>query len=84
VTRATRDGGDFVVNGSRSVRQARISALDHMARTDRRAQAPRHLYFLLDMKTPGIQVQPLRNMADDAGSARSSSTACACQREPGR
>jgi alkylation response protein AidB-like acyl-CoA dehydrogenase len=69
-TRAVRDGDDYVVNGSKIWTSGAQSAhwMILMARTD--PDAPKHRgisYFLLDMKTPGIQVQPLRNMAGDAG-----------------
>jgi alkylation response protein AidB-like acyl-CoA dehydrogenase len=70
ITRAQRDGDDYVVNGQKIWTSGAQSAhwMILMARTD--ADAPKHRgisYFLLDMKTPGIQVQPLRNMAGDAG-----------------
>jgi alkylation response protein AidB-like acyl-CoA dehydrogenase len=65
-TRAVRDGDDYIVNG-----QKIWTSLAHMAkhmilltRTD--ADAPKHkgiTYFILDMKSPGITVQPLINMA---------------------
>ena len=69
-TRATKDGDDYVVNGSKIWTSGAQSAhwMILMTRTD--PDAPKHRgisYFLLDMKTPGIQVQPLRNMAGDAG-----------------
>ncbi len=69
-TRAQRDGDDYVVNGQKIWTSGAQSAhwMILMARTD--PDAPKHRgisYFLLDMKTPGIQVQPLRNMAGDAG-----------------
>src|SRR5581483_8709277 len=69
-TRATRDGDDYVVNGQKIWTSGAQSAhwMILMARTD--PDAPKHRgisYFLVDMKTPGIQVQPLRNMAGDAG-----------------
>ncbi len=69
-TRAQRDGDDYVVNGQKIWTSGAQSAhwMILMARTD--VDAPKHRgisYFLLDMKTPGIQVQPLRNIAGDAG-----------------
>jgi alkylation response protein AidB-like acyl-CoA dehydrogenase len=69
-TRATRDGDDYVVNGQKIWTSGAQTAhwMILMARTD--PDAPKHRgisYFLLDMKTPGIKVQPLRNMAGDAG-----------------
>jgi len=67
-TRAIRDGDDYVVNGSKIW----TSGAHHsqwmilLARTD--PNAPKHKgisYFLVDMKTPGITMQPLVNMLDD-------------------
>jgi alkylation response protein AidB-like acyl-CoA dehydrogenase len=64
-TRATHDGDDFVVNGSK-VWTSFAHAADWMillARTDQ--DAPKHKgisFFLLDMKTPGVTVRPLVDM----------------------
>ena len=65
-TRAVRDGDDYVING-----QKIWTSLAHVAksmivltRTD--ADAPKHkgiTYFIVDMKSPGINVRPLMNMA---------------------
>ncbi|MFN0095601.1 MAG: acyl-CoA dehydrogenase family protein [Dehalococcoidia bacterium] len=65
-TRAVRDGDDWIING-----QKIWTSLAHiadwmfcLARTD--PDAPKHrgiTYFLFDMKTPGITVRPLVNMA---------------------
>jgi len=64
-TRAIRDGDDYVVNGQKIWTSGAHAA--HMgiliARTN--PDAPKHRgisYFLVDMKTPGIQVRPLVNM----------------------
>jgi alkylation response protein AidB-like acyl-CoA dehydrogenase len=68
-TRAARDGDDYVVNGQKIWTSGAQTAdwMILLARTD--PQAPKHRgisYFLVDMKTPGINIQPLRNMAGDA------------------
>ena len=64
-TRAIRDGDDYVVNGQKiwtsGAQHAHMGIL--IARTN--PDAPKHRgisYFLVDMKTPGIQVRPLLNM----------------------
>ncbi|HXH22249.1 MAG TPA: acyl-CoA dehydrogenase family protein [Dehalococcoidia bacterium] len=69
-TRAVREGDDYVVNGTKIWTSGAQSAhwMILLARTD--PDAPKHRgisYFLLDMKSPGISIQPLRNMAGDAG-----------------
>src|SRR5487761_897774 len=67
-TRAVRDGDDYVVNGQKiwSSGAHRADWMFMLARTD--PEAPKHRgisMLLLDMKTPGIQIQPLVNMAGD-------------------
>ena len=67
-TRAVRDGDDYVVNGQKiwtsGAHHSQYMIL--LARTD--PDAPKHRgisYFILDMKAPGIQLQPLINMLGD-------------------
>ena len=69
-TRAVRDGDDYVING-----QKIWTTGGHLAdwgwlaaRTD--PDAPKHkgiTMFMLDMKSPGVTVRPLINMADRHG-----------------
>ncbi len=65
-TRAVRDGDDYVLNGQKIwTTGAQYSDWMYMlARTD--PEAPKHrgiTYLLVDMKSPGITVQPLTTMA---------------------
>ncbi|MBI2760569.1 MAG: acyl-CoA dehydrogenase family protein [Chloroflexi bacterium] len=64
-TRAVRQGDDYIINGQK-IWTSEGQYADWMillARTD--TEAPKHRgisYFLLDMKTPGITLQPLINL----------------------
>ncbi|MGE0598948.1 MAG: acyl-CoA dehydrogenase family protein [Dehalococcoidia bacterium] len=65
-TRAVRDGDDFVINGQKIWTSGAHTAdrMFMLARTD--PDAPKHrgiTYFLLDMKSPGVTVRPLINLA---------------------
>ncbi|MEX2238903.1 MAG: acyl-CoA dehydrogenase family protein [Dehalococcoidia bacterium] len=69
-TRAVLDGDDYVVNGQKIWTSGAQVAhkMILLARTD--PEAPKHKgisYFLVDMRTPGITVRPLINMAGLAG-----------------
>ena len=69
-TRAVQDGDDFVINGQKIwTSQAHYADwIFLLARSD--PDAPKHRgisYFLIDMKSPGITVRPLINMAGQAG-----------------
>ena len=68
-TRAERHGDDYVVNGQK-VWTSHAEIADWcflLCRTE--SEAPKHKglsLLLVDMKTPGITVRPLRQMTDDA------------------
>ncbi len=69
-TRAVRDGDDYVINGQKIWTSGAHYAdwMILLARTD--PEAPKHKgisYFLLEMNTPGVSVQPLIDMMDNHG-----------------
>src|SRR6185312_8269854 len=69
-TRATRDGDDYVLNGQKIWTSGAHYAdwIFVLARTD--PDAPKHRgisMFLADMKSPGINVRPIVNMAGQPG-----------------
>ncbi|MDP9235971.1 MAG: acyl-CoA dehydrogenase family protein [Chloroflexota bacterium] len=66
-TRAVKDGDDYVINGQKIWTSGAQYAhwMFMMARTD--VDAPKHKgisYFLVDMKSPGVEVRPLTNLAN--------------------
>ena len=65
-TRAVLDGDDYVINGAKiwTTLAHRSDWIMCLARTD--TEAPKHRgisFILVDMKTPGIEVRPIVNMA---------------------
>jgi alkylation response protein AidB-like acyl-CoA dehydrogenase len=68
-TRASRDGDDYVINGQKiwTTGAQHAKWIMMLARTD--PNAPKHKgisYFIADMKSPGITIQPLTNAAGTA------------------
>jgi alkylation response protein AidB-like acyl-CoA dehydrogenase len=66
-TRAVKDGDDFIINGQKIWTSGAQTAdwVFFMARTN--PDAPKHRgisFFVADLKTPGISVRPIINMAD--------------------
>ena len=66
-TKAVKDGDEFVISGQKiwTTGAHRADMIGLLARTD--PDAPNHKgisYFLVDMKSPGISVRPLTNMAE--------------------
>jgi alkylation response protein AidB-like acyl-CoA dehydrogenase len=69
-TRAVRDGDNYIVNGQKiwTSHAHRADWMFLLARTDPDAPKHRGISFLLvDMRSPGITVQPLINMAGGHG-----------------
>ena len=65
-TRAVRDGDDFVINGSKIWTSLAHRADWIMLLTRTNPDAPKHRgisFILVDMKSPGIEVRPIGNMA---------------------
>src|SRR5690242_13262 len=68
-TRATEDGDDFVINGQKiwTSTAAQADMIFCLVRTE--ADKPKHegiSYLIFSMKTPGIEVRPLRTMTGRA------------------
>src|SRR5207302_763698 len=68
-TRAVLDGGHWVVNGQKIWTSNAQDAEWMFALVRTEPEKPKHdglSYLLIDMKTPGIEVRPLRQMTGDA------------------
>jgi len=66
-TRAVRDGDDYIINGVKiwTSNAHRSDWCILLVRTDPEARKHRGIsFFLVDMKTPGITVQPIVNVAN--------------------
>ena len=66
-TQAVEDGDDFVINGQKiwTSNAHRADYIHMLTRTD--PNVPKHRgisYFVLDMKTPGVTIQPIIDMAN--------------------
>ena len=69
-TRAVKDGDEYIINGQKiwTSGAQRANMMFMIARTD--PDAPKHrgiTYFILDMRSPGITLQPLVQMSGAAG-----------------
>ncbi len=64
-TRAERDGGDYIINGSK-IWTSLAQDANHMfllARTDKNAKRQAGIsFFILDLQTPGVTIRPIRNI----------------------
>ncbi len=68
-TTARRDGDGYVVNGQKLWASGAMHAdwCLLLARTDPRAPKRKGIsYFLMDMKSPGVEVRPIRNAVGDS------------------
>jgi alkylation response protein AidB-like acyl-CoA dehydrogenase len=68
-TRAVRDGDEWVITGQKvwSTWAHRVDFANCLARTHPGAKKRNGLtYFVIDMRTPGVTVRPLRHMAGEA------------------
>lgn len=69
-TRAVADGDDYIINGQKiwTSNAQHADWIHVLARTD--PDAPKHrgiTYFLVDMKSPGISIRPIRQMHGRSG-----------------
>ncbi len=68
-TRAARDGADWVVDGQKTWTSLAHTARFGLALTRTDPQAPKHAgltAFVIDMRAPGVQVRPLRDLTGGA------------------